>query len=477
MKKISLAYIIACFCLSATAQGIAGSWQGKLNAGGTEVRLVFNFSKTGELYSATFDSPDQKVFGLAVDKITVIKDSIIAEMAILPGGYTGKWDGADKITGIFTQRRSSTPLDLVRLSEVQKVLPPVLKPKPQTPKPPYPYLSENVVYDNMDHTMHFGATLTKPTGSGKFPAVVIITGSGSQDRDGTIGSHKIYAVLADYLTRNGIAVLRVDDRGMGGSSAGDLDKATSAEFAKDVETGINYLLARTDIDSRKIGLIGHSEGGMIAPMVAARRKDLAFIVLLAGPGIPCEEIWDYQMGRSFIMPGLNEKDHQKAASLVHNAFGAMKRSVDYDTITANMHAAYSNWKKDVPDSMETRLLMVKGDKGFINWATQTKQARAFYWMNYFLNYNPAVNLQKVKCPVLALNGENDIQILCKENLAGITAALEKGNNKQSEIKALPGLNHLFQSCKSPLDNYELLEETFSPTAMQVISDWIHARTK
>jgi pimeloyl-ACP methyl ester carboxylesterase len=476
MKSFLFSCLLLCGGTPIFAQEITGSWQGLIKAGATNLHFVLNLTKNGDTYSASFDSPDQKVFGIAASKTIINTDSVITEMSVMRASYKGKWNGRDEIAGVFSQGAFSTELNLTRLSESEKIYPPAAK--PQTPRPPFPYSSENIEYENTDHSLHYGATLTKPNGAGKFPAVIIISGSGSQDRDGTIGTHKPYAVLADYLTRNGIAVLRVDDRGTGKSNIGnDIDKVTSAEFAKDVETGIAYLQSRSDIDIKNIGMIGHSEGGMIAPMVAARRNDIAFIVLLAGPGIPCEKIWDYQMERSFIKSGLNEKEMQKAQQLIRDVFATLKHATDYDTITTNMHSVYLNWKKNVSDSMQARLLTVSNDEAFIQWATLMKKAHALYWTNYFLNYQPAVNLQRVKCPVLALNGESDIQVRCKENLAGIEMALQKGKNKNYKVVAMPGLNHLFQSCKSPLDDYEKLEETFSPTALQVISEWIHAQVK
>ncbi|MES2002941.1 MAG: alpha/beta fold hydrolase [Bacteroidota bacterium] len=478
MKRLFIILFIICTGVISTAQDITGSWMGFIPAGGKNIRLVFNISKSGSSYTATMDSPDQNAFGIQCSKTTVTSDSLLIGIEILRGGYRGKWDGADQIKGMYTQNGGSIAFDLKRVAKDEIPKPAVVKYKPQTPTPPYSYNSENVLYDNLDHSVHFGATLTKPKGDGAFPAVIIITGSGTQDRDGTIGTHKTYAVLADYLTNNGIAVLRVDDRGIGETTIGnDIDKLTSAEFAKDVEAGIAYLQSRTDIDKKKIGLIGHSEGGMIAPMIAARRNDVAFIVLMAGPGILGEQIWDYQMEKNFIKPGLNAKDHQKAKQLIHTMFNTIAKSTDYNTIKTGMNDVYQTWKKQVSDTMEARLLIASGDAGFIEWASLIKAAHGLAWTNYFFTYQPAENLQKVKCPVLALNGESDVQITCKENLSAIEAALKKGNNKQYQVKILPNLNHMFQTCKTPADNYETIEETFAPSALQIICNWIKEQTQ
>lgn len=477
MKKLIVILFIS-HCFASHAQNLAGSWQGSINAGGNNIRFVFNISKSGNGYSASLDIPQQKALGIQVSKIMLIRDSLFSEMAVLGATYKGKWDGHDVINGVFTQRGGVFDLNVKRMSDAEKNSSPVTTFKPQTPKAPFPYNTEDITYENADGSVHYGATFTKPNGEGKFPAVIIISGSGSQDRDGTIGTHKTYAVLADYLTKNGIAVLRVDDRGIGGTTIGNgLEKITSEDFAKDVETGITYLESRADVDTKKIGLIGHSEGGMIAPMVAARRRDVAFIVLLAGPGVSGEEIWDYQMARSMIKPGLTESDHEKAMQLIRSGFAAFKKSTEYNRMKADIHTAYNVWKRNVPDTMETRLLTVKGDKPFTDWADIMKASNGLYWINYFFNYQPAINLQKVKCPLLALNGESDVQIRAKENLPGIEAALQKGNNKHYTVKYLPGINHMFQTCQTPLDDYEKLEETFSPAVLQVISEWIHANLR
>ncbi|MEO8171831.1 MAG: alpha/beta fold hydrolase [Sediminibacterium sp.] len=483
MKKLFLIALISCFCFASYSQyarDITGSWQGWLTAPGAKLRFVINLTKNGTGYSATFDSPDQKTFGIQASKTIVNKDSLLTELAVMKASYTGKWDGHDAISGVFKQGPGTFDMNLTRMTdaEKEKAGPPVLAFKPQTPKAPFAYNVEDITYENADKSVHFGATFTKPNGEGAFPAVIIISGSGSQDRDGTIGSHKIYAVLADHLTKNGIAVLRVDDRGIGGTSLGnDFAKITSEDFAKDVEAGIAYLESRADVDSKKIGLVGHSEGGMIAPMVAARRRDVAFIVLLAGPGISGEEIWDYQMAQAMVKPALTANDHEKAMQLIRSEFSAFKKNTEYNRVKADMHIAYNNWKRNVPDTMETRLLHGNGDKPFTDWADIMKSANGLYWINYFVNYQPSLNLQKVKCPVLALNGEFDTQISPKENLAGIETGLQTGKNKNYTIKQLPSLNHMFQTSKTPFDVSEKLEETFSPAALQVISEWIKNNTK
>src|SRR3569833_1936977 len=280
MKKLIICAKVFASFNNLNAQDIAGSWLGTIPAGGTNHRLVFNISKTNAGYSSTFDSPDQKAFGIGCSKTTLAKDSLHIEIAAIGGFYNGLWDGKDVLTGIYKQGGGQIPLNMKRITAEEKAGLSKTPDRPQTPKPPFNYFTEDVEYDNADKSVHYGATFTRPNGSEKYPAVIIISGSGTQDRDGTIFGHKIYWVLADYLTKNGIAVLRVDDRGAGKSTLGpDIKSATSLTFSYDVEASLNYLETRGDVDKKHLGLIGHSEGGMIAPMVAARRKDVNFIVM------------------------------------------------------------------------------------------------------------------------------------------------------------------------------------------------------
>ena len=265
----------------AISQDFNGSWQGSILAGGTNLKLIFNITQTNGVYVATMDSPDQNTFGIKFNTTIIKEDSVVIGLTRINGGFKGKRETANLLKGIFSQGPINIPLTLTRLDKSSPQENPATKIKPQTPSGPFNYAIEEVSYTNQQQHITLGGTLTKPKGAGNFPAVLLITGSGAQDRDETIGMHKPFWVIADYLTNQGIAVLRVDDRGVG-KSTGEFKKATSADFATDVASGIDYLKSRPDIDTSKLGLLGHSEGGMIAPYVAARRKEVAFMVLLAG---------------------------------------------------------------------------------------------------------------------------------------------------------------------------------------------------
>ena len=327
------------------------------------------------------------------------------------------------------------------------------------------------MYKNADSSLQYGATFTKPAQGSNFPTVIIISGSGTQDRDGTMFGHKTYAVLADLLTKQGIAVLRVDDRGAGKSSLGpNPSKITSVDFAGDVNNSIQYLLSRSDVDKKKIGLIGHSEGGMIAPMVAVNNKQVAFIVLLAGPGQKGLEIWNFQMKRSFESVNLSASDKALADSLIINMNAPFTKYTDFSKVESEMKLAYANWKRLVSDDLEKKLFFISPQAGMLAMAKQFQGG--LEWLNYFLNYQPSTNLEKLKIPVLALNGTFDIQVTSDENLSAIEAALKKGKNKKYEVHALPNLNHLFQTAKTKVQTYDTIDETFSPEAANLVGAWI-----
>ncbi|MFY9465454.1 MAG: alpha/beta fold hydrolase, partial [Sediminibacterium sp.] len=284
-----LLFIISCMLLisAVNSQTITGVWGGKIDLGNRKLLFIMKVAQNGVHYTTTFDSPEQNAFDIKGGETTLSGDSLVAKIPVLAGVYAGKWNRTDTISGTLQQGAYKTPLVLVRMNEKDAPKKPKATLRPQTPRPPFYYKSEEVEYNNADSTVHFGATLTLPANKTDFPVVIIISGSGTQDRNGNMFGHSSYWVLADYLTRQGIGVLRVDDRGIGSSTIGPNPTGiTSEDFAKDVEAGIEYLLRRKEINPKKIGLAGHSEGGMIAPMVAARNNKVAFVVLLAGPGIP-----------------------------------------------------------------------------------------------------------------------------------------------------------------------------------------------
>ncbi|MBI5917658.1 MAG: alpha/beta hydrolase, partial [Bacteroidetes bacterium] len=338
--------------------------------------------------------------------------------------------------------------------------------RPQEPKPPFPYYEEEVVFENKTAGIKLAGTLTLPTASGSYPVVVLVSGSGAQDRNEELLGHKPFLVLADHLTRQGIGVLRYDDRGTA-KSTGDHSVATSDDFAGDALAAVAYLKTRSEVDAKKIGIAGHSEGGMIAPMCAARSKDVAFIVLLAGTGGDGEEILLTQIDLINQANGYTEDRNHRELDVMSQALKLVKSESDTALLRQKMASIF---KKAYQESPPEEQQEAGSEEQFVKSQVKTLTSN---WFRFFIQYDPKTSLEKVKCPVLAINGGKDLQVEPKINLAGIEAALKKGGNQRYTIKELPGLNHLFQTCEtgSP-SGYSKIEETFSPVALRIVSDWI-----
>jgi pimeloyl-ACP methyl ester carboxylesterase len=442
--------------------GVEGNWQGALEVSAFKLRLVLKISKTpdGKL-TATVDSLDQSAKDLAVDTITFQDGTLKFEMKALGASYVGTLskDGTE-LTGQFTQG-GVLPLDFKRVTDASQL---ELK-RPQTPKKPYPYTEEEVSYENKQDQVKLAATLTLPPGNGPFPAVVLITGSGPQDRNEALLGHQPFLVLADYLTRRGIAVLRADDRGVGGTSKGGPNDTTE-NFASDALAGVEFLKTRKEINPKQIGLIGHSEGGMAAPMVAAKSDNVAFIVLLAGPGIPGDKLLIKQTG--LIASSECEKEVERSLAESQNLFAIVSQEKDSLVARQKLHDAATKRAEAAKKRVDAQL------------ASSETQSYAFAtpWFRYFLSYDPRPTLMKVHVPVLAINGGKDLQVPPKEDLDGIEQALKDGGNRDYKVVLLPGLNHLFQTSRTGAPSeYAEIEETIAPIALQTVGDWIVAHTR
>lgn len=448
-----------------TKRAIEGNWLGILEVSGLKLRLVLKVAKTGRGYAAKFDSPDQGARDLPIDTVTLAGDKMSLSAADFGMSYEGTLnEKGDEISGTFRQGAGSTPFVFKQIVEVPK------NKRPQDPNQPYPYAVEEVTYKNEKDHIKLAGTLTFPHGAGKFPVVILITGSGTQDRDETIAGHRPFLVLADYLTRQGIAVLRVDDRGIGGSGGNPLS-ATTENLAGDVLAGIEFLKTRKKIDPKYIGLIGHSEGGMIAPLVAVQSNDVAFIVMLAGPGQTGEELIYTQLPLLQKASGIRSETIAQSVGFQESLLSIILAEPDNKLAEQKINELLAQRKA----GMNERQI-----KEFEQIETDVKSHLSFLlspWYRYFLSYNPRPTLEKVKIPVLALNGENDLQVSSKENLALISAALQAGGNKDFTVKSFPKLNHLFQTSRTGLlSEYGEIEETISPPVLETISTWIMKRT-
>ena len=440
-----------------------GIWQGKIKISpAVELSIVLHIDKKDDgALSASMDSPDQSAYGIKVDNITASQDSLHFTVIAIAGNYTSVYyKDSLMLVGTWSQGAYSFPLNLKKTDKVEEVK------RPQLPLKPYPYNDEEVVFENKIDSIKLGGSFTYPKEGNNFPAVVLITGSGWEDRDETIFNHKPFLVIADYLTKNGFAVLRFDDRG-GGASTGNITNATTLDFVKDVKAAVDYLKTRKEVNQNKIGLIGHSEGGMIAPLVATERNDIAFIILLAGPGLTGEEILIRQTELISKAEGISDQEIEKNEKLSKSIYFELRKSKDSEEANERVKKLLEEYVQKLSENEKKEL----GDpKAFIERQSKTVSSP---WFRFFLTYDPVPVLEKIKCPVLALNGEKDLQVPPKEDLAAIEKALNKGKNKKYKTLLLPGLNHLFQTAQSGSPNeYGKIEETFSPSALQAISDWL-----
>ncbi|WP_192347808.1 S9 family peptidase [Algoriphagus sp. Y33] len=464
MKVLSLVLITCIFVVSSFAQDITGQWHGALKVQGIQLRLVFNVEQTESGYSSTMDSPDQGAFGIPVTS-TRFQDGTL-KIAITNANiiYEGTLGDDNRIVGVFTQAGQSFPMNLSR-DEIEKLG----SNRPQEPKKPFPYRSEEVIFENKQAEILLAGTLTMPEEDGKYPAVVLISGSGPQNRDEELMGHKPFLVLSDYLTRNGIAVLRFDDRGTA-ASTGDFASATSVDFATDVASAVQYLQSRPEIDKSKIGLIGHSEGGIIAPMVAADSDDIDFIVLLAGTGIRGDKLLLAQQELIGKASGISPTQLEESAMLNRGIFDIVLKDQGTEEMKGEMRNYMAQAFRNIPP---VNLPSGLTEDKFVNDQMARMKELSSPWMQNFIRYDPAPALEKVSCPVLALNGEKDLQVPPKENLEAIKAGLAKGGNTNVTTMELPGLNHLFQEAETGAPSeYGTIEQTFSPVAMEVVLGWI-----
>lgn len=446
---------------------VEGLWEGRLKVtAGMELRLVLKVEKdqAGKL-KASLASPDQGANNIPISAIELKGDTLTFESKLIGAKYSGKKtkEGAG-FDGLFTQGGVKLPLVLKKTDKVS-----VLS-RPQTPRPPFPYRSVDVAYENKPGGVKLAGTLTLPRGNGPFPAAILLTGSGPQDRDETILGHKPFLVLADALSRRGIAVLRVDDRGVGGSTGSGTDSTTD-DFAGDALAGVAYLKGRKEIDPRKIGLIGHSEGGLIAPMAASRSGDVAFIVLMAGTGLPGADVLKAQGLLIWKAEGLSDSELKMARDIQQRAIEIFLREKDEKSARAKLGAAMKELQATLPEAARK----ASEESGEMSEGAIDRWNNA--WFRSFLAYDPRPTLRKVRCPVLAINGEKDLQVPAKENLAEIEKALQSGGNRDVKTIEFAGLNHLFQPCKtgSPSE-YARIEITFAPEVLKAIGDWIVEKT-
>ena len=468
MKQIiiicSVAFLIV--SCSSNAQDIIGDWTGEVKGDNIALPINFHISETDGNYSSTIDFLSQKVMGFKTSSTTFNDNRLIITIEGQDIVFDGKLkDGI--LSGSYIQRTNHLSFKLSRLliEETTK------KVRPQDPKKPYPYSSEEIRFTNPKaNHIKLAGTLTLPKGIKNPPVAILITGTGAQNRDEEIFNHRPFLVLSDYLTRNGIAVLRYDDRGVG-ESEGTLKDTNSEDLATDVEAAIRYLKTRTDINPQKIGLIGHSEGGLIAPIVVSKDKSIAFIVSLAGTAADGLTLLLSQERRKAELRGVSTDEIDFNERILKRAFTIVNNENDFSKIEGLVQKDLELFRKENANNPYINLLTDNEINGHARAASNPRNI-------YFFKTNPKQFWTKVQCPILAINGDKDSQVSSKIHLTAIKEAIEEGGNSETTIKELKGLNHLFQTAKTgSVEEYEQIEETFSPKALLMIKDWVIAHIK
>lgn len=445
MKKLVLFFSIS--VQAVFGQSIAGSWNGELNVQGMKLPLVINISQKDGVFISTLDSPKQGAKGIPVKETKFENNELSLDAPSLGLKYKGILKNEGEIQGSFFQNGMELPLILKRGEGETTELK-----RPQTPTPPYSYFTQDVEFKNETEGNKLAGTIAAPSENTNVPIFVMITGSGAQNRDEEILGHKPFLVIADYLARNGIATLRLDDRGVGGSESGK-DGATSEDFAGDICSAVNFLVRK---GYKRIGLLGHSEGGMIAPMVGQMNNNVKSMILLAGPGIAITDLMKLQTYQVTLASGVAEEQAKHAAEQNYDMYNFVK---DYKG---------NDIEKDLQKYIrQNNPLMNEGQvTGAVKQLTNP-------WFRYFLSFDPDKYLSKTKVPVLALNGSLDVQVTAKENLEGIKKSLIKSGKADFEIREIDNLNHLFQTAKTGAPSeYGEIEETIAEKVLEIMKDWI-----
>ena len=445
---------------AAPAADPSGHWEGAIETPGQPLVIKIDLKQGGGAWTGTIDIPQQGAKGLNLAGVSVAGDSVSFAIGGIGGRPVFRGVQADDgtIRGDFSQNGMTFPFHLGRGT--------VAPTRPQEPVPPFPYRSEDVGYASGD--VHLAATLTLPEGEGPFPAAVLLTGSGPENRDEEIFGHKPFLVLADYLTRHGIAVLRADDRGVGGSTGSEAT-ATISDFADDALAGIGYLRTRPEIARGRIGLIGHSEGGLIACLAATRKPDeVAYIVLMASPGVPLGQVIERQVQRLLTAAGAD-------SAMIAGQVAETKIAMDLAASGADSATIRRSMEKEVRARAAAAGAPVD-EKRLASTLDSQLPGLMSPGLRYALKLDPRALLSRITCPVLALNGTLDLQVDAEQSLPAIADALAESGDEDVTIKRLPGLNHLFQKAQTGLPSeYGAIAETMDPEVLKTIGDWITAR--
>jgi hypothetical protein len=444
--KINIVIFLLLAVQNAFAQ-VEGYWKGKMILGATELEVGFDIQVVENGYSATLDIPAQGAMGLPVDETVFQSNRLQMTLSAMGASYSGTLKDSN-IEGEFEQRGIKIPLNLVKGEKVTQ------QARPQDPQPPFNYRVEEVSFDNEKEGNTLTGTLTIPNGDGLFPAMVLVSGSGQQNRDEELMNHRPFRVIADYCARHGIAVLRYDDRGIGGST-GEVENATSMDFSYDAEAAFDFLRKQKNINTSQVGILGHSEGGIINFMVSARRPEVAFLVSLAGTAVNGIAILKEQQAAILRASGMTEEVVQ---------FSTNANAQLFDIIEASSN-------REEADTLLRQLL--KGWGYNEELTEQTIRELATPWMYYFLKYDPKESIVKTDCPALLLNGTKDLQVLATQNLPAYERIIAEYGKTNLTLRELPDLNHLFQHCVTGSPNeYYTIDETISPEVLEMIVEFV-----
>jgi len=439
------------------AQDIVGNWNGTIKTDSFQLGFSFQIEKKSESYISRMDIPKQGVKGIAIKKTTFEDSTLRFDASDLGILYEGIFKG-NKIIGKFVQGGKSFDMDLSRGALLEQR-------RSQEPIKPYRGFSQDVFFRNEKDSITLAGTLSLPSKNGNFPVVILISGSGPQNRDGEIMGHKPFLVIADYLVQNGIGVLRFDDRGVF-KSEGNFLTATTNDFATDVVAAIAYLKTIAGVDKNRIGLVGHSEGGIIASLIAANNKDINLVVLLASSGLSGDELLLLQKRKMMEAVAINANDIRKSMDFVEGAYRIMKASSTSEVAKAKLNEYTALVWNDIPSFEKGTMSMQEYTSFFVKQLTGK-------WLYSFIKLDPSIALKKIKCPLLAINGGNDLQVPPKENLKAIKDALTIAKNRNFNILEIPHLNHLFQESVTGLpDEYGTIDQTFSPIVLNELKLWI-----
>ncbi|QDH80144.1 alpha/beta hydrolase [Echinicola soli] len=435
-----------------------GDWKGVLEVMGQKLPLVFHLNKTDEKWEGTMDSPKQGATGISLNEVSVDSSNVSLGISRLNISYNGKVE-QDTIRGTFSQGGMEFPLVLARLPEGDQGM----GKRPQEPKGPFDYEEIETSFTNVAAGITLKGTITKPKGMGPFPAVILVSGSGPQDRNEEMFGHKPFLVLADYFTQNGIAVLRYDERGVGGSE-GDFDGASTFDFADDAEAAMTHLRKFPFVNQLKVGVIGHSEGGMIAWMMAAKHNGLCFAVTIAGLTVPVPQLMKQQVRDLLASVEAPEEQKKREEEVIGIFYEVLAQTNDYDSLEIVLPARLEEYLVGAGEHYTEDEL-----EDFVS-----KYANILNpWFFAFAKINPQEYIRKTEIPVLALFGDKDIQVNGSINYEVLEVMKEENGKGNFTIKLYPDLNHLFQhSSTGSMAEYGAIEETFSDEVMEDIAQWV-----